>query len=273
MIDEYVTYLRSIRGFSENTIKAYTTDIREFCRFMKSIDEKARWSNISLDDIDMYVKYHARNGQKPSTTNRKIASISSIFNYMIRQGYLELNPCKYESRRKVGDKLPNTIPASDLKAAYENSKGNLKAMIGLLTYTGIRLQEMMNLTYKDINDRDNQLIIHGKGSKDRVVYCHPDIINLLLQNRKTICDQGKIFYGTQWDIRHQIWLTLKQYSNAQQLSPHAIRHTVATNLAKHGTECTIIQRLLGHKDIRTTQKYIDMTQLPVMEAQAAHAII
>lgn len=260
MINEFTNYLINIKGYSENTATAYAKDLRQFAKWMKATRADARWSTITRDDIDNYISSLAQDGLKPSTTNRRLASISGLYNYFRRQGYEVTNPCKYESRRKVAKTIPNTIPAEDIKKAYESSYGATKIMLGLLATTGIRIQELLNITYQDIDFASNSIRINGKGSKQRIVFTTADKLETLKTVFEAGSTKGLCFPIDQRDARYMIFKALRPYSHAKQLSPHAIRHTVATNMATQGANVTTIATILGHNDIKTTQKYIDMTQ-------------
>lgn len=260
MIEQYINYLRNIRGYSENTCKAYENDLRDFISWAKANVSGARWSTLTRKDIDNYVTAMVAQELKPATTNRRLAAISGIYNYFRREGKQVENPCKYESRRKKAETIPNTIPVSDIRKAWENANGVAKVMLGLLASTGIRIQELLDMTWENIDFESCSIKINGKGSKQRLVYTTPEHLETL----KTLHDMGgrfgRIFTMEQRSARRIIFDALKPFSSAPQLSPHAIRHTMATNLANHGANVTTIATILGHKQIETTQKYIDMTQ-------------
>lgn len=265
MINEYINYLGNVRGYSRHTCRAYQQDVVAFVVWMKQQRTDARWSTITRDDVDAYVSERASSGRKASTTNRALASISGIYNYMKRQGYDVVNPCRYESRRKIAESIPNTIATEDLRKAYDHSHGVAKVIIGLLASTGIRLQELLDMTWESINFEECSIQIHGKGQKERVVYTKPEYLETLKianeQQRRT----GRIITMEQREVRWLLWKALRPWCNAKQLSPHAIRHTMATQAAAHGANVTTLAVALGHKSIRTTQKYIDMTANPVRD--------
>lgn len=273
MIQEYTSYLINVRGYSANTASSYEKDLRNFVSWLKKNEPDVRWSTITRTVIDRYVQDMAEKGLKPATSNRRLAAISGIFNYFKREGLISDNPCRYESRRKVAKTLPNTIPTDELKEAYLNTTGVTKLMIGLLTTTGIRVQEMLDLDWSDIDFEAAALRVHGKGGKDRIVYTSEEILTDLANVKKYLQPSGKLFYLTQRDVRYKLYSALKQYSQAKQLSPHAIRHTFATNLAKNEVSATTIQALLGHSDIKTTQRYIDMSQSNTKRAAQTYNIL
>lgn len=263
MVQEYITYLTAIRGYSENTAIAYKSDLATFISWAKSTLSDARWSTINRDDIDEYVTSLQQMGLAAATTNRHLAAISGLYNYMKRNGLKVENPCRYESRRKLTKHQPNTIDTNELKKAYEAANGVTKVMLGLLASTGIRIQEMLDLQWEDINFNDCSLRIMGKGRKERIVYATPRCLETLQLVKAHYHSTGHIFTMEQRAARHMIYEALRPYCNARQLSPHAIRHTFATELAKAGTNVTAIAKVLGHESIMTTQKYIDMTQTDV----------
>lgn len=266
MIQNYITYLSKIRGYSQNTTIAYEKDIRAFASWMREYDHNARWSTISREDIDAYIIYRNNQGAKPSTTNRALAAISGLYRYLKREGYEINNPCQYESRRKIGSTIPNTIQNGSLRVAYKNAKGVAKFMLGILMTTGIRIQEMLDLRWQDVNFEEYTLRINGKGSKQRIVYTTEEVLAKAKEIRQYARPDMRMFWLNQRQTRALIYSALKPYCRANQLSPHAIRHSFATELAKQGANVATISNLLGHNSIKTTQKYIDMTQVSTKEA-------
>lgn len=268
MLQKFATYLLGIKGYSQRTASEYCKDLHYFARWMRSYRADAKWSNITRADIDAYIIQRVKEGCKPTTTNRELASISALYRYFIREGLLKNNPARFQSRRKVGYHLPNTIPSEDIQKAYANSFGVVHVWLGLLATTGIRISELLSLKWEDIDFKNCALEINGKGNKDRLVYTTPEYLELMRQAYERKPTEGRIFRYSERDARHMIWDALKPYSRAKQLSPHAIRHSFATSLAKQGVNVATIATILGHNRIATTQKYIDMAQ---MDCQAVSA--
>ncbi len=265
MIDDYINYLRNIKGYSENTANSYRKDLLHFTKWMKEKNTGIRWSTITIHDIDTYITELAEAGYKPATTNRRLSAISGLYGYFKHQGIKIENPCKWESRRKLADTIPNTIPIEQLKRAYENAYGVAKVALGLFMTTGIRIQELLDLKYEDINFNDQSIKIHGKGNKERMVYTTPDKLEVLRQLNTIQQQSGLIFYMEQRQMRALIYDALRPYCQAPQLSPHAIRHTFATHAANHGANVSTLAQSLGHKRLETTQKYIDLRTAPIRE--------
>lgn len=271
MLTRFENYLRNIKGYSERTCSEYLKDLKAFALWAKANVKDARWSTLTRSDIDEYITMRAKEGIKPTTTNRELAAISALYRFFIREGLLKTNPARFQSRRKVGFHLPNTIPSEDLQAAYKNSYGVVHVWIGLLSTTGIRISELLGLNWEDIDFKTCALEIRGKGNKERLVYTTPEYLDLMRQAYERHPAEGRIFRYSERDARYMLWEALKPYSRAKQLSPHAIRHTFATSLAKQGVNVATIATILGHKSIETTQKYIDMAQMDCRAVSAQYS--
>lgn len=273
MIPEFIQYLKAIKGYSPNTAKAYHNDLISFVSWAKEHKEDARWSKIDRSDIDAFIIYQEAKGLKPATTNRQIAAISTFYNYLMRENRIKENPCKYESRRKLGTSIPKTIPVADIKEAYDHAQGFAKTMLGVISSTGIRIQEFLDIEVEDINTMENTLTIRGKGNKERKVYLDTTSIELLSSAMQGEEPHGRLFSIDQRHARYLLWQALQQYTTARQLSPHVLRHTLATYMAKQGVNVATIAQILGHKDIKTTQKYIDLAEMETKQACLQHSII
>lgn len=271
MLTQFENYLRHIKGYSERTTSEYLKDLKGFAKWAKTYKEGARWSTLTRSDIDEYITMRAKEGIKPATTNRELSAISALYRYFIREGLMTSNPARFQSRRKQGEHLPNTIPSEDLRKAYAHSVGVVHVWIGLLSTTGIRISELLALRWEDIDFKACALEIHGKGNKDRIVYTTAEYLDLMRQAYERNPTEGRIFRYNERDARHMIWEALKPYSRAKQLSPHAIRHTFATELARQGVNVATIATILGHNRIATTQKYIDMAQMDCRAVSAQYS--
>ena len=261
MIQDFLTYLRALKGYSENTCEAYRRDLEHFCRYMRQKRQGARWSNITREDIDAYVIDMQAEGMKPATTNRHLASISAFYRYIMRQGLDVKNPCKYESRRKIAETIPTTIPTEAIVAAWQTTQGAGKGIIGLIATTGMRISEVLNLHYNDIDWNTGSITVHGKGDKERVVKTSQAVLNIWREKGQPDKLTCKIFTINQRTARRIVYESLRPHTSCKHLNPHSIRHTFATQLALRGVDTITIAKTLGHKNISTSQKYVDMTQI------------
>lgn len=262
MLIEFLNYLRAIRGYSENTIKAYAADLAAFARWARENIADARWSTITREDIDKYITTRYEEGLAASTTNRHLAAISSLYRYFQREGLMQDNPCKYESRRKLPKTIPAVLRTTELIKAYQQAQGARKTMLGILATTGIRIQEMLDINWEDIDFEESSIRISGKGSKQRMVYTTEEVLHQLQTLWTTARPKGRIFYINQRTARYMIWETLAPFCTTTHLNPHTIRHTFATQMAKDGENIATIAKILGHNHIETSQKYINLAEIP-----------
>lgn len=273
MIAEFRNYLQNIKGYSQQTVAAYCRDVKHFARWYKDHSDDARWSTVTRGTIDAYVTWRAANGHAAATTNRALASISALYRYMQREGMEVENPCRYESRRKIAQTVPNTIPYADLEKAYEHATGAARLLLGLLVTTGMRIGEVLAMRWEDINFATCEIKVHGKGAKERVVWTLPQVLDEVADIVPAERRWGRMWYLTQQTARNMIYDALRPHTNAKQQSPHAIRHTVATRMAQAGVNTVTIAKALGHNNVKTTQRYIDAAAVDVQAALTTNNIL
>lgn len=261
MITEYINHITEIKGGSLHTATAYRKDLQQFVSFIKTNYPSARWSTISKEIVEHYIMTLVSYGELPTTTNRKLAAISGLYRYMATHGHDITNPVQFCSRRKITESIPNTIDIEQLKTAYENAIGTARVMLGLLITTGIRIGELLAIRWEDINLKERTIVIHGKGQKERMVSVPSRQLEeiSIAYSRQEPTDT--LFHTSQYETRCLIYNALTPYCKAKQLSPHAIRHTFATEMAKAGENAPTIAKVLGHRNIKTTQHYIDNAQM------------
>lgn len=260
MIQEFIKDLLSIKGQSTNTAAAYRRDLMQFVQFINEHYQGARWSTITPDMVEHYVMTLVSLGELPTTTNRKLSAISALYRYMLRHGMDVTNPAQFTCRRKIAEKVPNTIDPGQLKAAYDNAIGSTKVMLGLLITTGIRIGELLAIRWEDVNISARTITIHGKGNKERLVSVPERQLEELSYVISRQNPKETIFKYSQFETRCMIYQALTPYCQAKQLSPHAIRHTYATEMAKAGATAPTIALALGHRNLKTTQHYIDFAK-------------
>lgn len=259
MIKEFENYLRYVKGYSENTTLAYGKDLRDFAHYMLSTNNGATWRNVDASSVQNYVTWLKANGKESTTIKRHVSAIRSLYKYMRTQGMIIENPAKYTQTPKAAKTLPNTIETSAIVEAIINPVEPLRirTMLSILLETGIRLQEMIDMSIQDIDTYHKSIRIKGKGNKERIVYYNKYTEALLDVYAKTVT--GRLFPHSQRSIRHDIWTTLRRYTTATQLSPHAIRHTYATSMLENGADIKAIAELMGHDSVKTTERYVHLS--------------
>lgn len=249
MIYNFIQYLRINRGLSENTCKAYEDALRSFATFINGEHQGTTWRTVTKQMIDEYVVELVAGASAPATIKQHVSALRTFYKTCMAMGANIENPARFVSTPKLGDELPKTIETEAISAALrdETVPAQAKAAIAIIFETGIRLQELLDLRSGDIHPDTQSITVRGKGKKQRTVYYGE------LTRKYGRCWRGE--QHTQRGVRHMVYNALKPYSKAQQLSPHAIRHTFASELLNNGMAMEGIRVLLGHEHLETTEVY------------------
>lgn len=253
MITTFLEYLRTNRGLSANTLRSYENDLRDFASFAKDRWPDCRWSTIEKWQIDAYVTYMVGEDYEPSTIKRHVAALRTLYKTMMALGGKIENPARFVSTPKLKTSLPKTIEKEAITAALQdpNTNDQAKAAIAIIYETGMRLQELIDMTASSINPKDSSIRIEGKGKKERTVYYG--------ELTKVYGRKWRPGTHTQREVRHLVYTALKPWSKATQLSPHALRHTFASTMLNNGASIVEISKLLGHEHIETTEIYSQLS--------------
>lgn len=278
MIEQYLSYLTNVIGVSTHTVLAYENDLTSFCKWLRSVYTNPRWSNVSQQDIEAYIAFLSKTGYTPASSNRHLSSIKGIYRYFIREGLLRENPAARVLFRKDVQKLPVIINVDIIHEAYINADADTRLMIGLLYTTGIRVEELLGIEWDDIeliniksqeiNAKAGQIRIKGKGLKERYVYIGRGLVDQLDEKRRNTPNSplhGRIWEYGQRTVRRMIEIAFRNIGYEGQISPHILRHTIATQWAVDGANNATIAKALGHSRLETSQKYINMGQLDVKQ--------
>lgn len=249
MIQVFIDYLRHNRGLSENTLKAYADALRKFARFINCYYPGTSWRNVTKNMIDNYVKFQHDTDVATQTIKMSASALRTFYKTLMAMGAINNNPARFVSTPKNSKRLPVRLTKEAIKETLQdkNVDAQAKAAIAIIYETGIRLQELLDLRAGDIDAKSNSIKVHGKGNKERTVY-YGDLT-------KQYGRCWKPTQHTQRDTRFMVYDALKNHSNATQLSPHAIRHTFASELVNNGMALSVISQLLGHKSVKTTEIY------------------
>lgn len=243
MIKEYLYYLACNKHYSEHTIRRYSTVLRQFAGAMQG----KRWSTISKDDIEQYVSTLSN---ESSTVGNVVSIIRSFYTWLCHHTALNDNPCRFVVSPKAAYLVPHTVSMEIIgKAVRQCCSTSIQIAIMLMSRCGLRVSEVLSLTIEAISD--GKALIVGKGKKERYVFVPEYILNRI----ERICSRGLIFKN--WDdrsFRKAIWLAFKNVG--ANVSPHMLRHAFASMCINQGMPINQIAMLLGHNDIRTTQRYL-----------------
>ena len=276
----YVRYLRLERGYSENTVEAYTHDIDYLLNYLRN--ENLKTEDVKLDNLENFAAVLYEFGIASSSQARILCGVRSFFKYLVISGILKDDPSELLEAPTVGEHLPEVLSTEEIdrmEAAFDLSKWEgqrNKAIIELLFSCGLRVSELVNLKFNDIFERDKFLRIIGKGDKERLVPISESAlheIKLWLYERILMKikpgEQDYVFLNrrgahlTRTMILIMIKRTAEEAGITKTVSPHTLRHSFATELLKGGADLRAIQEMLGHENIKTTQIYthIDITTL------------
>ena len=255
MIAAFLAYLHAERGLAENTAGAYRRDL-------------AQWEKSGLpltpEGIERYLVQLQARGLAPASISRKRAALSSYCRFLVREGQLSSNPVAVAaSATRPERKLPHTLTTAQLLALLQvpdrtTAKGQRDAALLELLYAGgLRLSEAVGLCWGDLDPKQGTLFVRGKGGKERQVplaaLVFDSLLALRLEGAKAT---DRVFGGVG---RVTLWRSVKENVAAaglgDQPSPHWLRHSFATHLLNHGADLRVIQELLGHAKITTTQIY------------------
>lgn len=243
MINEYLYYIAYNKHYSPNTIKRYSNVLHHFAAAMQG----KRWSTISKDDIEQYVS--SLNNASSSIAN-VVSVIRSFFSWMGHHFPLCENPCRYVASPKIASIVPHPISMDIIANAVRHcASTSIQIAIMLMARCGLRVCEVLALTRESI--KEGKALIVGKGNKERFVFI-PDYILRLIE---PICSKGLIFQN--WDdrgFRKAIWLAFRAVG--ENVAPHQLRHSFATFCVNQGMPINQIAMIMGHDDIRTTQRYL-----------------
>lgn len=284
VIEEFLLYLESIKGYSSNTVISYKNDLEKFmlfCGKQKYIDE------LSFNDLRFAIPCMSERGEKSSTINRYISAVRTLFAYCKKFGYIKDNP-SLKLKTVQSDKLYHQVITDqemyDICVAPTQKEllwpSRDKAIFEMLYSSGCRVSELCSLKISSFANDFSKAKVTGKGSKDRIVYFEQDAKNALkeyLSDRlnllKTILHKKENFkmhnyvfinrYGTPLTTRGVSWIITK-YTGVQGInhhfSPHDFRHAFATAMVDSGLDVRKVQALLGHSSVSTTQRYTHVTR-------------
>ena len=265
----YLQYLEYEKKLSKNTIKAYNNDLNKLLEFKNNL------LSINNKDIKEFIK--KSNNLSTKTLAHRLTVINSFYNYLLSENIISINPCYSINMPKIPSKLPEVLSEEEVdklldinlvdKYSYRN-----KAMLELLYATGMRASELTNLKLNNI-DLDSCIVrIMGKGSKERIVPINDTTIkylNIYINNyRKEILnkkDSEYLFISNALKpiTRQGLFKIIKKEciraGIKKNVYPHILRHSFATHLLNHGANIRIIQELLGHEDITTTEIYTHLS--------------
>jgi len=287
LVDRFLDAIWMERGLSQNTLGAYRADLMTLGRGLSKSNKTIQDANKA--DLLGFIADRVESGAKPRSTARQLSSFRRFFRYIMREGLRDTDPTADIEMPRIGRSLPKTLSEDEVDALLNapNTDEPLghrdRAMLELLYATGLRVSELINLKQSQINFNQGVLRIVGKGDRERLIPLGDesqrwlrDFINgprmEILLERQT----DYLFPTRRGDrmTRQAFWHIIKRYAEKagirRKLSPHSLRHAFATHLLNRGADLRVVQLLLGHSDLSTTQIYTHVARERLKDLHGEH---
>ena len=274
IIGEYLEYLELEKGLSQNTLDAYRRDLENFSDVSEIDDIKS----VDRIMINSYVRSLKEKKYAPTSIIRKVASLRGFFKWAYSVGILDKNPASTLEQPKVPQRLPKVISIKEIEELLHNNLTPLQHVIIELLYScGLRVSELVNLKVSDIDLSSKYVRCFGKGSKERVIPIGETAKQVVKEylpqrdflikkhnldtKRLLILDNGRLI------TRQDVYTFIHEQGKLihKNISPHTLRHSFATHLLENGADLRIVQELLGHSDVSTTQLYTHISKKRLKE--------
>ena len=288
VIEGFADLLWMERGLSANTLSAYQSDLRAFTLWLGRERGRGLAEANRIDLLD-YLAVLSVAGRKPRSAARLVSCLRQFYQHLLRQGLIAEDPSARVDAPKLGRPLPKTLTETEVDALLaapptDDPRGQRdRTMLEVLYATGLRVTELVTLTPQSVSLVQGVVRVVGKGDKERLVPLGEEAVDWLdryvgaarpeiLQGR--VC--GYLFPTSRscCMTRQAFWLLIKRYALeagiSKALSPHTLRHAFATHLLNHGADLRVVQMLLGHSDLSTTQIYTHVARERLKQVHARH---
>ncbi|KPX70711.1 site-specific tyrosine recombinase XerD [Pseudomonas syringae group genomosp. 3] len=287
LIDRFLDALWLEKGLSDNTRDSYRSDLALFNGWLqeRNVDLPDAGREVILD----HLAWRVENAYKPRSTARFLSGARGFYRYLLREKLISVDPTLQIDMPQLGKPLPKSLSEADVEALLaapdlsEPIGERDRAMLEVLYACGLRVTELISLTLEQVNLRQGVLRVMGKGSKERLVPMGEEAIVWVERYMRGARDEllgGKpsdvLFPSTRGDqmTRQTFWHRIKHQATVagigKSLSPHTLRHAFATHLLNHGADLRVVQMLLGHSDLSTTQIYTHVARARLQEMHAKH---
>jgi integrase/recombinase XerD len=287
VIDRFLDAIWAERGLSKNTLSAYRADLMSLARWLA--EREADLLDADRETLVQFIDWRVEGGARPRSTARQLSSFRRFYRYMVREGRLEDDPTARIEMPKIGRSLPKSLTEEEVEAllASPNVADPLgcrdRTMLEVLYATGLRVTELINLRYGEVSLTQGVVRVSGKGDRERLIplgeeaqtwlqrFIEGPRLEILLERQTEY-----LFPTRRGDrmTRQAFWHIIKRYAKAagvdKDLSPHTLRHAFATHLLNHGADLRVVQMLLGHSDLSTTQIYTHVARERLKDLHKDH---
>jgi len=289
LLDAFCDTLWLEDGLARNTLDSYRSDLRHFAAWLERARAKPGLLEADQGDLEAYLQHQYRiEKTRPSTASRELSSFKRFYRYLLRAGLIAVDPTLQIASPKQIRPLPKNLSEADVELLLSIPTDDPlglrdKAMLEMLYAAGLRVSELVNLKTAEVSLDMGVVRVMGKGSKERLVPLGEeanDWITRYLREGRALLLAGRasdaLFVTRRGAAmtRQGFWYLLKRRAKAvgvtKALSPHTLRHAFATHLLNHGADLRVVQMLLGHADISTTQIYTHVARERLKQLHAKH---
>jgi integrase/recombinase XerD len=284
-ISRFLDAARLERDLSPNTLAAYRSDLTALARWLA--ERNVPIMRTTRADLQDFIAWRVRAGARPASSARQLSSCRRFFSYFMREGEIREDPTAQIKMPKRTRQLPRSLTEEEVEAllsapVVSDPLGHRdRAMLEVLYATGLRVSELVNLRQGQINLNHGVIRILGKGGRERLIPLGEEAMRALKEFIRGA--RGEILLEHETDYlfptrrgyrmtRQAFWHIIKRYARksglATGLSPHTLRHAFAMHLVNHGTDLRVVQMLLGHSDLSTTQIYTHVLRERLKERRA-----
>lgn len=275
-------------GLSRSTLQSYRTDLRQFADWLSRHGARGLAGAQRADLLD-YLAYKVAQRAKPRTTSRLLSSLKRFYGYLLRQGRIEIDPTLRIEAPKLPRSLPKILGEDDVERLLEAPDPDTprglrdRAMLEALYASGLRVSELIGLRLRQLSYDTGVVRVMGKGGKERLVPLGEEAlawIDRYLREARMVLLAGRasedLFVTARGCgmTRQMFWRLIKRYAAQAgimaDISPHSLRHAFATHLLNHGADLRVVQLLLGHADVSTTQIYTHVARERLKQLHAKH---
>jgi integrase/recombinase XerD len=287
LIAEYLDAIWMEKGLSDNTQESYRRDLAQFALWLNQQGQQLISADLAL--IQEYLNVRLQKKLSSRTSARFLSCVRGFYRYLLRENRISENPVALVDNPKLSRPLPKSLSETDVEALL--AAPDLSDPIGLRDRTmlevlyacGLRVTELVELTMPQINLRQNVVRVMGKGSKERLIPMGEEaaawLARYLREARPVLLNNmpDEVVFPSaraQPMTRQTFWYRIKHWAMVagikKELSPHTLRHAFATHLLNHGADLRVVQLLLGHSDLSTTQIYTHVAKLRMKQQHAQH---
>ena len=287
-IERYIDAMWMEKGLSDNTLSSYRRDLRQFNDWLVK-NKNSSVTRADRSSLQAYLGARLEQGQSPRSTARFMSCVRGFYHYLLREGRITVDPTLDVDSPKLGRPLPKSLSEKevDLLLDMPNLDDALefrdRTMLEMLYACGLRVTELTSLQLVQVSLNQGVVRVFGKGSKERLVPMGEEALMWL--QRYLAGPRAELLKGIPCDVvfpsrrgsemtRQTFWYRIKIYAQRagikKNLSPHTLRHAFATHLLNHGADLRVVQMLLGHSDLSTTQIYTHVAQQRMQELHAQH---